>query len=175
MCKWDKIFSNLALLVNVFIIRTVDILSASLCLLISLPLWIIFPILIKIDSKGPALYRQIRVGKNRRQSLSNVDFQFFGIKERRKNSGFGKPIYIYKFRTMKLDAEKLSGPNWAQKRDSRITRIGIFMRKSRLDEIPQLWNVLKGDMSFVGPRPERPFFVAELTKDIEAYSYHLLS
>jgi lipopolysaccharide/colanic/teichoic acid biosynthesis glycosyltransferase len=100
---------------------------------------------IKLDSRGPILYRQQRVGRN------NV------------------PFFVYKFRTMTQDAEAKTGAVWAEANDPRITRVGKFLRASRLDEIPQLWCVLRGDMAFVGPRPERPEFVEWLTKEIPYY------
>ena len=106
-------------------------------------------LLIRMDSPGPSLYDQTRAGL------------------------MGKPFKIYKFRTMCKDAES-SGAQWAQKKDPRITRIGAFMRKTRIDEIPQLWNVLKGDMSLVGPRPERPEFIEDLKKSIPLYEWRLL-
>jgi exopolysaccharide biosynthesis polyprenyl glycosylphosphotransferase len=108
------------------------------------PLIIVIAILIKIDSTGPVLFSQERVGKNRKNYM------------------------VYKFRSMVEDAEKQSGPVWAEDNDKRITRAGRFIRSWRLDEIPQLWNVLKGDMSLVGPRPEREFFVKKL-EDIIPY------
>ena len=111
-------------------------------LLIFLPLIIVISILIKIDSKGPVIFSQERVGEKQK-------------------------IYrVHKFRSMVEDAEKISGPVWAQEDDTRITRVGKIIRKFRFDELPQLWNVLKGEMSFVGPRPERPVFVEELEKRI---------
>ena len=124
---WQKI-------VKVFI----DYFISICALLIGLPLWLVFAVLIKLDSKGPVFYRQERVGKG------------------------GKIFKVFKFRSMVTDAEKRSGPIWAGKNDSRVTRIGRYLRKSRMDEIPQLINVIKGEMSIVGPRPERPVFVEEL-------------
>ena len=109
------------------------------------PLIIVTAILIKIDSTGPVLFTQERVGKNE------------------------KPYMLYKFRSMVQDAEKQSGPVWASDNDKRKTRVGRIIRKWRIDEIPQLWNVLKGDMSFVGPRPEREFFVKKLEGAIPYY------
>jgi lipopolysaccharide/colanic/teichoic acid biosynthesis glycosyltransferase len=112
----------------------------------ALPLMIVTAILIKIDSKGPVIFSQNRVGEK------------------------GKLYRIHKFRSMVHDAEKLSGPVWAQNDDDRVTRVGKFIRTWRIDELPQLWNVLKGDMSFVGPRPEREFFVKKLEELIPYYS-----
>jgi lipopolysaccharide/colanic/teichoic acid biosynthesis glycosyltransferase len=101
---------------------------------------------IRLDSEGPVLYKQTRVGKG------------------------GRNFNVVKFRTMRVDAEALSGPQWAGDNDPRVTRVGRFLRSSRLDEIPQLWCVLKGDMAFVGPRPERPEFVEWLSREIPYYS-----
>ena len=101
---------------------------------------------IKLDSKGPVLFSQERIGENR------------------------KPYMVYKFRSMVSDAEAHTGPVWAEDNDSRITRIGHIIRKWRIDEIPQLWNVLKGEMSLVGPRPERDHFIKELVEIIPYYS-----
>jgi sugar transferase (PEP-CTERM system associated) len=126
--------------------RIFDVVLAISGIVLSLPFLLIVPILIKLDSRGPVLLRQKRVGE-------------------------GEKIFtLYKFRTMIADAEKDTGPVWSQTGDNRITRIGKFLRKSRLDEIPQLFNVLRGDMSFIGPRPERPFFVESLKRQIPYYS-----
>ena len=122
-----------------------SVLSLAVLLLVAPILPIIF-LAIKLESNGPAIYRQVRVGKNE------------------------KSFTIYKFRTMCNEAEENSGAVWAQNNDSRITRLGHFLRKSRLDELPQLFNVLKGDMSFSGPRPERPEFVELLKTKIPYYS-----
>ena len=119
--------------------------ASALLLIVVLPLIPFVVLAIKLDSSGPVVYRQKRVGRG------------------------GRIFYCHKFRTMKKDAEADSGPTWADDDDPRITHIGRFLRKSRLDEIPQLWNVLKGDMAFVGPRPERPEFVEWLTREIPYY------
>jgi len=125
--------------------RSTDIIL-SLCLLILLmPLLLLTALLIKMDSAGPVFFTQERVGGRR------------------------KIFKIYKFRSMTSDAEAKSGPVWAQTNDDRVTRIGRFIRPSRIDELPQLWNVLKGEMSIVGPRPEREFFVKQLTELIPYY------
>lgn len=119
--------------------------------LLSLPLVVLTAILIKIDSPGPVFYKQERVGKN------------------------GRPFVLTKFRSMELDAEK-AGPVWANKADERITRVGRIIRKIRVDEIPQFWNILRGEMNFVGPRPERPHFVAQLAQEIPYYEQrHLIA
>ena len=126
--------------------RVMDIACASLGLVLAAPLMAIAAIATRLTSPGPVLYHQSRVGKN------------------------GHLFTVHKFRSMRVDAEVATGPVWASKDgDPRVTPIGAFLRRSRLDEIPQLWNVLKGDMSFVGPRPERPEFVDELTKQIRFY------
>ncbi|MFA7420467.1 MAG: sugar transferase [Melioribacteraceae bacterium] len=129
--------------------RVMDILLSLLLLILTAPVTIVTSILLKLDSPGPVFYRQERSGLN------------------------GKPFRILKFRTMYTDAEKHTGPVWSTKDDPRITRVGKFVRKVRLDEIPQAYNVLKGDMSFVGPRPERPFFVEKLSKEIPLYKRRL--
>jgi sugar transferase (PEP-CTERM system associated) len=125
--------------------RSADLLLASVMLLTFLPLIVFIALLIKIDSKGPVIFSQDRVGQN------------------------GKIYRIHKFRSMVEDAEKMSGPVWAQTDDNRITRVGKIIRKLRMDELPQLWNILKGEMSFVGPRPEREHFVKELAELIPYY------
>lgn len=129
--------------------RTFDIVL-SLCILVATaPLFLILTILIKITSSGPAVFSQERLGL------------------------YGKPFIIYKFRTMYEDAEARSGPVWATENDPRITPLGFWLRKLRLDEIPQLYNVLKGDMSLVGPRPERAHFVNKFKKEIPLYTRRL--
>jgi len=118
--------------------------------LVSLPIALLTALLIKLESPGPALYKQERVGKN------------------------GRTFTIMKFRSMRSDAEK-DGPVWAQDGDARVTRVGRVIRKIRVDEIPQFWNILKGEMNFVGPRPERPHFVRQLAEEIPFYEQrHLL-
>ena len=122
--------------------RIFDLTMSGILLLCASPVLLLLAILIKLDSEGPVFYWQERVGRG------------------------GEPYRVHKLRTMKKDAEKLSGPVWAQQKDPRITRLGSFLRKTRLDEIPQVFAVFRGDMSFVGPRPERPFFVAQLKTQI---------
>ena len=125
--------------------RVVDILIASFLMVVTLPVSFLVAVAILLDGGGPILYRQERVGLK------------------------GKPFTVLKFRSMRTDAEQDGVAVWADSADSRVTRIGSILRKFRLDEIPQLFNVLKGDMSFVGPRPERPQFVAELSDVIPYY------
>lgn len=126
--------------------RIFDIFFSSVGLLLVGPLLPFVALAVKLDSRGPVLFQQLRVGER------EVEF------------------FVYKFRTMSEDAEKETGAVWAQKNDPRVTRVGSFMRRSRIDEIPQLFNVLKGDMSFVGPRPERLAFVERLKQSIPFYS-----
>ncbi|MBI1366540.1 MAG: exopolysaccharide biosynthesis polyprenyl glycosylphosphotransferase [Alphaproteobacteria bacterium] len=126
--------------------RVLDIAAAATLLIICAPLMAIAAVAVRLDSPGPIFFRQKRIG-----------FQ-------------GKPFYILKFRSMVVDAEK-NGPQWASKDDGRVTRVGRIMRKLHIDEIPQALNVLRGDMSFVGPRPEQPEFVRLLEREIP--NYHL--
>ncbi len=126
-------------------------LVALLGAILSLPILIVTAVLIKLESKGPVFYKQERVGKN------------------------GRTFVLTKFRSMRVDAEQ-DGPVWARKGDDRATRVGRVIRKVRIDEIPQFWNILKGEMSFVGPRPERPHFVAQLAEEIPFYEQrHLIA
>ena len=127
--------------------RCVDITLSLLLTVVTLPLMLVTAAAIKIDSRGPVLYRQERTGLH--------DGTFI----------------LFKFRSMAMDAEAGGKPVWAQKQDPRITRVGAFIRASRIDELPQLFNVLRGDMSMIGPRPERPIFVAELTEVIPFYNH----
>jgi sugar transferase (PEP-CTERM system associated) len=126
--------------------RVVNAGLAAAGLLLSLPLMLLTAIAVKLDSPGPVLYVQERVGKN------------------------GRRFKIIKFRSMRVGAEATSGPVWAEEDDPRITRVGRIIRKLRLDELPQFINVLRGDMNFVGPRPERPTFVDQLSAIVPYYS-----
>ena len=125
--------------------RLFDIAASALLLLLTAPVIVLFALLVKIDSRGPAFYRQKRVGL------------------------YGQNFDVIKLRSMRTDAES-AGAQWATRDDPRVTRIGSFIRKVRIDELPQAWSVLKGEMSFVGPRPERPEFVAELEEHIPYYA-----
>jgi len=129
--------------------RILDIFLSCVFILILAPLCIILAVLIKVSSNGPVFFSQTRVGKE------------------------GRLFTMYKFRSMRLDAESISGPVWAKSDDPRVTGIGKFMRKTHLDEIPQFLNVLKGDMSIIGPRPERPHFVDKLKSEIPEYQKRL--
>lgn len=160
--------------------RLLDIISAATLLVLLAPLMAIVAIAVRLTSRGPIIFRQTRVGLNLRQKKRDrrADNMNGTLPEgvdrrdpmnmRRRDGGFGKPFTLYKFRTMKVDAER-NGPQFAVKGDRRVTSIGWILRKTRLDELPQLWNVLRGEMSFVGPRPERPEFIKELTSEIPNY------
>jgi len=132
-------------LVNVYK-RCIDLMLSAVGLLLSAPLFPVIALAIKLDSPGPIFFKQVRVGSGE------------------------QPFLLYKFRSMGEDAEPKSGADWAAKNDARVTRVGRFLRNSRIDEIPQLYNVLRGEMSFIGPRPERPEFVEKLKNDIYYYS-----
>ena len=127
--------------------RTLDVVLSGVGLVLSLPVLALIACAIKLDSKGPVLYRQTRLGVARR------------------------PFVLFKLRTMRQHAEEASGPALAELADPRITRVGWLLRKIRIDEIPQLWNVLRGDMSIVGPRPERPEFIDRLMEDLELFRF----
>lgn len=144
--------------------RVVHFLLASGTLVLLSPLLLIVSVLIKLDSPGPVIFRQTRIGRDRRGDPKGNRPDG----HREMNLG-GRPFTIYKFRTMRVDAEEASGPVWAKKDDLRVTRLGRWLRATRVDEIPQLWNVVRGDMSIVGPRPERPAFVSTLNGTLEAY------
>jgi sugar transferase (PEP-CTERM system associated) len=126
--------------------RVFDLFFATVGLILIAPVIPFIALAVKLDSPGPVFFRQMRVGKGE------------------------KNFVLYKFRTMCKDAEKGTGAVWARENDPRVTRIGKFLRTTRLDEVPQLFNVLRGDMSFVGPRPERPEFVSDLKEKIPYYS-----
>jgi lipopolysaccharide/colanic/teichoic acid biosynthesis glycosyltransferase len=120
-------------------------------------------VLVRLTSRGPVLYTQVRVGLDRRAPPTGMQ------NHRREHDLGGQPFTIYKFRTMRVDAEQGSGAVWAQQRDPRVTAVGGLLRQYRLDELPQLLNVLKGEMNIVGPRPERPTIFAELREHIAEY------
>jgi sugar transferase (PEP-CTERM system associated) len=126
--------------------RLAGFVLSSIMLVLLSPLILAVSMVIKLESKGPVLFSQERVGED------------------------GEIFTVYKFRSMRADAEAVTGPVWAEEDDPRVTKVGRIIRKLRIDELPQLWNVLKGDMSFVGPRPERPFFVEKLKKTIPYYN-----
>lgn len=142
----QKAFSILSHKRNIFIKRAIDLFSVFLLGVFALPIGIITALLIKIESPGPIFFKQKRTG------LYNQEF------------------FVIKFRSMRVDAEK-NGAQWASKNDSRVTKIGSFIRKTRIDELPQLINVFKGEMSLVGPRPEREVFIKDLEKKIPYYRF----
>jgi exopolysaccharide biosynthesis polyprenyl glycosylphosphotransferase len=125
--------------------RLSDVTLSVTMVLLTLPMMLLTALAIKADSPGPILYRQSRIG------------------------AFGKTFTVFKFRSMTVDAEAGGKPRWAQKGDTRVTRVGRFIRATRIDELPQLWNILRGEMSLVGPRPERPHFVEQLSRAIPFY------
>ena len=127
--------------------RVIDLFAASLVLILSAPLTMVVAALIKLEDGGPSFFRQQRVGQH------------------------GAVFTLCKFRSMRVDAEAETGPVWAQADDPRVTRVGRWIRLLHIDEIPQVWNVLRGEMSFVGPRPERPEFVTELESLIPFYEF----
>jgi len=127
--------------------RLIDIVASGIVMILLFPVYVFFFFFVKLSSKGPIFYSQERIGM------------------------YGKPFQIYKFRSMYTDAEK-KGPQLSSKNDSRITPFGLFMRRSRLDEVPQFYNVLRGDMSLVGPRPERQHFIDLIVQQAPHY-YHL--
>lgn len=130
--------------------RVADIAAAVCLLLLSAPILLMACLLVKLTSRGPVLYSQTRVGRG------------------------GRPFTIWKIRSMYHNCEQASGIQWSKKGDSRVTPIGRFLRRSHIDELPQLWNILKGDMSLIGPRPERPEFVPQLEAAIPRYRERLL-
>ena len=143
--------------------RLLNILVAGVGLVLALPLLLLIALAVKLTSRGPVLYIQDRVGLDRRQR------RFFGDNHRRADDLGGRPFRIYKFRTMTVDAEHRSGAVWAAQDDPRVTAVGKFLRQYRLDEVPQLVNVLRGEMNIVGPRPERPAIVRDLREEIDEY------
>ena len=146
--------------------RVLDVVLASVALTALLPVFILVAIAVRLDSRGPVLYEQERVGLDRRRGHASTP----AGGNRRKKASYGRPFTIYKFRSMVADAEKHTGPVWAAERDPRATRVGAFLRRSHLDEIPQLLNVLRGEMSMVGPRPERPQLFGDLVAQIPEYA-----
>jgi lipopolysaccharide/colanic/teichoic acid biosynthesis glycosyltransferase len=143
--------------------RSVNFVLALVALIVTLPLMLLIGVLVWATSKGPILYTQVRIGLDRRRPVSSSQ------NHRRERDLGGAPFTIYKFRTMRVDAEHQSGAVWAQQSDPRVTPVGRLLRQYRLDELPQLLNVLKGEMNIVGPRPERPTIFAELREHIAEY------
>jgi Undecaprenyl-phosphate glucose phosphotransferase len=131
--------------VNIVVKRLMDIVLSAIALVVLAPVMLLIALMVKVTSRGPVFYRQERCGLN------------------------GRPFHMLKFRSMPVDAESQTGPVWAKKGDDRTTRLGAFLRKTSLDELPQFINVLRGDMSIVGPRPERPVFIEKFKKTIPSY------
>ena len=127
--------------------RLLDLFTALVCIAIFSPLFLICYIAIKREDGGPAIFKQERIGR------------------------FGRPFYIYKFRSMVVDAEKNGPELYQHERETRMTKIGKFLRTHHLDELPQLWNVVKGEMAFIGPRPERKFYIDQIVKQDPRYIY----
>ena len=127
--------------------RIIDFFTAFICLIIFSPLMLACYIAVKREDGGPAIFKQERIGR------------------------FGRPFYIYKFRSMKIDAEKDGPALYQHEQETRMTKIGKFLRGHHLDELPQLWNVLKGEMAFIGPRPERKFYIDQIMERDSRYSY----
>ena len=156
--------------------RMVDVAVALTLLTLCAPVMIVTALLVKLTSNGDVIYSQQRVGLNLRKKKTSDRRKVKGYPpegmderrvhlDRREEGNFGRPFTMYKFRTMRTDAET-AGAQFAQQGDPRVTPIGRFLRRTRIDELPQLWNVLKGDRSMVGPRPERPEFMESLSQDI---------
>ena len=143
--------------------RALNVAIAAVALAVLAPVILLVAIAVRLSSPGPILYTQTRIGLDRRRS--RVD----ALYDRRLQDLGGRVFTIYKFRTMYVDAEALTGAVWATPRDPRITPVGRVLRKLRLDEIPQLYNVIRGDMNIVGPRPERPSIFARLRENISEY------
>lgn len=160
--------------------RMTDVVVAAVMLVLLAPVMLLVAVAVKLTSRGPVIFQQTRVGLNLRSKKRDRRDQGAATeppegmdrrdpnRDRRRDRGYGKPFTLYKFRTMKVDAEK-HGAQFAVKGDPRVTCIGRFLRKTRLDELPQLWNVLRGEMSLVGPRPERPEFIDTLSAEIPNY------
>ncbi len=158
--------------------RVFDIAVSSIALVLVAPVLVLAALAIKLDSPGPVFFVQERIGLNRRRVDRRSRARAIGLEgrsgsDRRKSLHPGRPFRIYKFRTMVRDAER-SGPALACARDPRITRVGRFMRKTRIDELPQFLNVIRGDMSIIGPRPERSFFINKARVEVPHFTMRLL-
>lgn len=127
--------------------RLIDLFAAMICLVLFLPLFLICYIAVRQEDGGPAIYKQQRIGR------------------------FGRPFYIYKFRSMRVDAEKDGPALYQHENETRMTRVGKFLRAHHLDELPQLWNVVKGEMAFIGPRPERQYYINQIMERDPRYVY----
>lgn len=149
--------------------RVLNVIVALALIVATMPIMLVIAVLVRITSKGPVIYQQTRVGLDRRASRAAKK------DSRRGHDIGGLPFTIYKFRTMRVDAEKESGAVWASNDDARVTPIGRILRQFRLDELPQLFNILRGDMNLVGPRPERPELFDKLRKEIPDYQKRQLA
>jgi len=149
--------------------RLLNVAVSLALIIVTAPIMLVIAILVKVTSPGPVIYTQTRVGLDRRAGrAARRD-------TRRRDDAGGLPFTIYKFRTMRADAEKGTGAVWASNDDARVTRIGKVLRQFRLDELPQLFNVLRGDMNLVGPRPERPTIFKKLREEIPDYQKRQLA
>ena len=159
--------------------RLMDVVLAVLLLILLAPVMLLTAVAVKLTSRGPAIFRQTRVGLNLRAKGRDRRSSEAGPppdlgerrdpdNDRRRLPSYGRHFTLYKFRTMRQDAER-NGAQFATRGDTRVTPIGRFLRKTRLDELPQLWNVIKGEMSLVGPRPERPEFIEQLSEQVPGY------
>ena len=157
--------------------RLIDIVVALISLILTAPLFVSISVLIKLDSPGPVIYKQVRVGQNRRHGDRRKNcHRLKGDRrngDRRQEDNHGQLFVSYKFRSMREDAEKKIGPVQAQKGDPRVTKVGQPLRATHLDQLPQLLNILKGDMSLVGPKSERPYFVSQFVNSISQYRERL--
>ena len=149
--------------------RAVNFTLALVALVALAPVLLLVALLVKLTSPGPVLYTQVRVGQDRRGGRGAAG------DDRRRNDYGGRPFTIYKFRSMRVDAESDGRAVWARADDDRVTPVGRMLRRSRLDELPQLFNVLRGEMNIVGPRPERPCIFARLRNDIAEYPLRQLA
>ena len=145
--------------------RILDVTFSLAALIATLPINILIALAICLDSRGPVYYAQERVGLDRRKRNGT----FVGT-DRRKAVGYGRPIKVYKFRSMIVNAESGTGPVWALRQDPRATRVGRVLRRTHLDELPQFYNVLRGEMTIVGPRPERPQLFSKLVAELPEYA-----
>lgn len=143
--------------------RWFNCILALMLLIVTAPITAVTAVVIRFTSRGPVLYAQTRVGIDRRWTATRA------LHERRREDLGGIPFTIYKFRSMRVDAEVNGQAVWAKQDDDRVTSVGRFIRKSRIDELPQLFNVLRGDMNIVGPRPERPSIFVRLREQIQEY------
>ena len=160
--RWERLRDRLC--------RTLNVVVALLGIILALPLMVLIALTVKLTSRGPVLYSQERVGLDKRSDMDRRRNGRMGAEGRRKSDLGGRIFTIYKFRTMFSDVS--TGKQvWATERDHRITPIGKVLRRYRLDELPQLFNVLKGDMNVVGPRPEQPAIFQELREEVEGYRH----